>query len=135
MAEHPNAERIRSAYAAFAAGDLPTVLDRFSPDVAMHVGGHGPLAGVQKGHDGVAAVVAHGLELSGGSQRLAVQGVFADDGHAVVHLRETATRAADGVTLDVHEVHLLTLSEDGRITEFRDIPTDPEVHDAFFDGR
>lgn len=135
MAEHPNAARIRSTYAAFAAGDLAAVLDQFDPDVITHVAGDGPLAGVQKGHDGLGAVIGHGFTLTGGTQRLEVQQVFADAEHAVVHVRETATRTADGAALDVHEVHLITLGADGRITQFRDIPADPDLHNAFFDGR
>lgn len=135
MAEHPNAARIRDAYAAFAAGDLATVLQQFDPDVVTYVAGDGPLAGVQKGHEGLGAVIGHGLEVSGGTQRLEVQDIFADADYAIVQVRETATRAADGVTLDVREVHLLALGEDGLIREFRDIPIDPDVHDAFFDGR
>jgi ketosteroid isomerase-like protein len=134
MAEHPNATQIRRVYAAFAAGEMGEVLERFDPDVVMYVGGAGPLAGVQKGRDGVTAVVTHSMELTGGTQRLDVQQVFADDDHAVVHVRETATRAADRAILDVHEVHLLTLGPDGRIKEFWDIPADAGVHDAFFDG-
>lgn len=135
MAEHPNATNIRTAYAAFAAGDLAAVLARFDPDVVTHVAGDGPLAGAQKGRDGLSAVILHGFELTGGTQRLDVQNVFADAEQAVVHVHETATRAADGVVLDVHEVHLLGLGEDGLIREFRDIPADPDHHDAFFDGR
>lgn len=135
MTEHANATRIRTAYAAFAAGDLATVLEHFDPEVLTHVAGDGPLAGVQKGRDGLGAVIAHGFELTGGTQRLDVAQVFADADHAVVHVRETATRVADGATLDVQEVHLLALGADGRIVEFRDLPADPDLHDAFFDGR
>lgn len=135
MAEHPNATRIRTAYAAFAAGDLAAVLDQFDPEVVTHLAGDGQLAGFQKGRDGLSAVIANAFELTGGTQRLDVQQVFADADHAVVHVRERATRAADGVTLDVQEVHLLALGADGRMREFRDIPADPDRHDAFFDGR
>lgn len=135
MAEHPNVTRIRQAYAAFSAGDLPSVLEQFAPDTLFHVAGTGPLAGVQKGRDGVTAVIAQSLELSGGTQRFALQNVFADDEHGVVHVRETATRAADGTALDAPEVHLLAFDADGRIAEFWDIPADPDAHDAFFDGR
>jgi ketosteroid isomerase-like protein len=135
MAEHPNVARIRQAYDVLAAGDLPTVLEQFSPDIRFHVGGDGPLAGVQKGRENAAAALVHGFEVSGGTQRFDVRNVFADDDHAVVHVRETATRAADGVTLDVEEVHLFAFDADGLIAELWDIPADPQVHDDFFDGR
>lgn len=134
MAQHPNAARLRDGYAAFVAGDIPTVLALFSPDLVLHVGGDGPLAGVQKGHEGLMAVVGLTMEVSGGTQKFELQNVFADDLHGIVHVRETATRAADGKELDVHEVHLVTFDDEGRIAEFTDIPDDPDVHDGFFDG-
>lgn len=135
MAEHPNVARFRHAYAALAAGDVPTVLEQFAPDIIFHVGGDGPLAGAQKGREGATAALVHGFEVSGGTQRFDVRNMFADDDHAVVHVRETATRAADGVTLDVEEVHLFAINADGLIAELWDIPADPNVHDDFFDGR
>jgi ketosteroid isomerase-like protein len=135
MAQHPNAVRLRDGYAAFAAGDIPTVLALFSPDVLVHVGGDGPLTGVQKGHEGLMAVVGLTMEVSGGTQKFDVEHVYADDEYGVIQVRETATRAADGKTLDVHEVHLVTFDEEGRIAEFRDVPEHPDIHDDFFDGR
>jgi uncharacterized protein len=134
MAEHPNVARIRQAYATLAAGDLPTVLEQFAPDILFHVGGDGPLAGVQKGREGATAALVHGFELTGGTQRFELRNVFADDDHAVIHVRETATRAADGKALDVEEVHLMAFDANGLIAEIWDIPADPELHDDFFDG-
>jgi uncharacterized protein len=135
MAEHPNVARFRQAYAALAAGDLPTVLEQFAPDIIFHVGGDGPLAPIQKGREGATAALMHGFEVSGGTQRFDVRSIFADDDHAIVHVRETATRAADGLPLDVEEVHLFAINPDGLIAELWDIPADPEAHDDFFDGR
>lgn len=134
MAEHPNVPRFRQAYDALAVGDLPTVLETFAPDIVFHVGGNGPLAGPQKGREAAAAALVHGFEVSGGTQRFDVRSILADDDHAVVHVRETATRAADGKTLDVEEVHLFALDGNGQIAELWDIPADPSEHDAFFDG-
>jgi ketosteroid isomerase-like protein len=134
MAEHPNVARIRQAYALLSAGDLPTVLEQFAPDIRFHVGGKGPMAGVQKGREGATAALVHGFELTGGTQSYDLRHVFADDEHAVVHVRETATRAADGKTLDVEEVHLFSFDDNGLIAEVWDIPADPQSHDDFFDG-
>src|SRR3974390_1594422 len=53
--------------------------------------------------------------------------------HGVVVLRETATRP-DGAMLDIDEVHVLAIDEEGRITDLWDLPSDPETHDRFFDG-
>jgi hypothetical protein len=135
MAEHANATGVRATYAAFAAGDLPTVLGFFAEDAVFHVGGDGPLTGQHKGHEAISAALVHGFQVTGGTQQLELRNVYADDAYAVVHVRETATRAADQHTLDVEEVHLIAFSPDGRIADFRDLPADPERHDAFFDGR
>ena len=134
MAEHPNVPRLRQAYAALAGGDLPSVLAQFAPDIIFHVGGNGPLAGAQKGVEGATAALMHGFEVTGGTQRFDVRTIFADDEHAVVHVRETATRAADGQTLDVEEVHLFAFDGKGLVAELWDIPADPTTHDNFFDG-
>jgi hypothetical protein len=67
-------------------------------------------------------------------QKLDIYSIFADDQHAVVSLRETATRT-DGATLDMEEAHVLTIRADGKVTNLWDLPSDPEVHDRFFDGK
>jgi ketosteroid isomerase-like protein len=135
MAPHPNAIRIREVYAALGAGDVAGVLDGFAADTLFHMPGGGPMAGDHHGRDAVGKVVGQLMEMTGGTMAFHVHGVYADDSHAVVHARETATRVADGATLDVEEVHLLSLDADGRIAEFWDLPADPDLHNGFFDGR
>lgn len=134
MAEHPNVQRIRDAYAAFAVGDLTTALKDLAPDAVFHFNGSGPLSGDRTGGDDISAGLIGVFELTGGTQKLDIASVFADDHHGVVVLHETASRP-DGATLDVDEVHLLALDGEGRITEFWDVPNDPEAHDRFFDGK
>jgi ketosteroid isomerase-like protein len=133
MAEHPNVQRIRDAYAAFLAGDLDTALNDLAPDAVFHFNGQGPLSGDHQGREAITKALVGTFELTGGSQVLDIKNVFADDHHGVVVLRETATRT-DGVKLDVTESHVLALDGQGRITELWDLPDDPEAHDNFFDG-
>jgi hypothetical protein len=135
MSPHPNAIRVRQIYQALGAGDVGAVLEGFAADTLFHMPGSGELAGDHKGRDGVAKVVTHLMGISGGTMAFEVHGVYADADHAAVHLRETATRAADGAVLDVEEVHLLALDADGRIREFWDLPADPDAHNGFFEGR
>jgi ketosteroid isomerase-like protein len=45
MAEHPNVQRIRDAYAALAEGDLNEALKDIAPTATFHIGGSGPLSG------------------------------------------------------------------------------------------
>lgn len=134
MAEHPNVQRIRDAYAAFAAGDLAASLKDVAPDGVFHFNGEGPNSGDHQGAEAIGAALISLFELTGGSQVLDIKSVFADDRHGVVVLHETASRT-DGVKLDIDEVHVLALDGEGRITDLWDLPADPEVHDKFFDGR
>jgi ketosteroid isomerase-like protein len=132
MAEHPNVEMVRSAYAAFATGDLDAVLANLADDCIFHFGGEGPNSGDHQGRDAITAAIMGLFELTAGTQRLDVKSVYADDHHGAVVLHETATRP-DGASLDMDEVHVLAL-RDGKLTHLWDLPTDPAVHDAFFDG-
>ena len=36
---------------------------------------------------------------------------------------------------DMEEAHVLTIRADGKVTNLWDLPSDPEVHDRFFDGK
>jgi ketosteroid isomerase-like protein len=131
MTEHPNVARIVQGYERFAASDADGVLRLLSDDVVWHVAG-GRFAGDHKGRDEVAAHL-HGLaRFTGGTLLLNVLDVFADDHHAIAHVRETATRAADGARLDVREAHVFHLDPDGRATEFWNVHSDPEAYEAFF---
>jgi ketosteroid isomerase-like protein len=133
MAEHPNVQRIRDAYAAFSAGDLTAALKDLAPSAVFHFNGSGPLSGDHTGRDDISAALIGAFELTAGTQKLDISSVFADDHHGVVVLHETASRP-DGATLDIDEVHVLGIDDQGRITDLWDLPTDPAIHDRFFDG-
>jgi uncharacterized protein len=134
MTEHPNVQRIRNAYDAFTAGDLEAALKDLAPKATFHFKGEGPLSGDHTGVDDITAALVGTFEVTGGTQKLDISSIFADDEHGVVVLRETASRP-DGATLDVEEVHVLALDGEGRITDLWDLPNDPQAHDDFFDGK
>jgi ketosteroid isomerase-like protein len=134
MAEHPNVARVRAAYAAFDKGDLNGALADLADDAVFHFKGEGPLSGDHKGRAEIEKVLIGTFELTGGTQKLEIRGIFADDEHAVVSLHETASRP-DGAKLDVDEAHVITINPAGQITNLWDLQTDPEAHDRFFDGR
>lgn len=144
MTEHPNAARVRALYAAFAARDLEEALGALADDAVFHFHpadpGGGPihtadvLAGDHQGREAIVRALAASFEFTGGSQVLHIKDVFADDDHAVVVLRETATRT-DGTTLDMDEAHLVALDADGKVTHLWDLASDPDVHNDFFAGR
>jgi uncharacterized protein len=134
MPEHPNVQRIRDAYAAFAAGNLADALKDLAPNAVFHFNGSGPNSGDHTGVDEITKALIATFELTGGTQKLDIASTFADDHHGVVVMRETASRP-DGATLDVNEVHVLAINSEGQITDLWDLPTDPELHDNFFDGK
>jgi ketosteroid isomerase-like protein len=134
MPEHPNVARVRDAYAAFAAGDLNGALKDLAEDAVFHFNGEGPNSGDHKGRAAIEKALIANFELTGGTQALDIKGIYADDDRAVVVLHETAKRT-DGAELSMDEVHLLTTDAAGRVTNLWDVPTDADVHDAFFDGR
>jgi len=133
MPEHPNVLRIRNAYDAFARADLSEALKDLAPNAVFHFNGSGPLSGDHTGVDEISKALIGTFELTGGTQKLDISSIFADDHHGVVVLRETASRP-DGATLDVDEVHVLAIDGEGRISDLWDLPRDPESHDRFFDG-
>jgi uncharacterized protein len=133
MPEHPNVQRIRDAYAALVEGDLPEALKDIAPTATFHIGGSGPLSGDRTGIESITSALVGVFELTAGTQKLDITSVYADDRHGIVVMRETASRP-DGATLDLEEVHVLAIDDDGRITDLWDLPSDPEAHDRFFDG-
>jgi ketosteroid isomerase-like protein len=133
MSEHSNVTKVRGAYAAFSALDLPAALKDLSPNATFRFNGLGPLSGHHNGVDDITAVLIGTFEFTGGTQKLDVSGVFGDDLHAVVNIHETPS-PADGATLDMDEVHVASFDDQGRITDLWDLPSDPDVHDRFFDG-
>ena len=134
MAEHPNVQRVRDAYTAFGAGDLDAALRDLADNAVFHFKGDGPIAGDHRGRADIEKALITAFELTGGTQKLDIRGIYADEDHAVVMLRETATRP-DGATLDIDEAHVIKVDADGKITDLWDLQTDPELHDGFFDGQ
>jgi ketosteroid isomerase-like protein len=133
MAEHPNVAMVRSAYEAFAKGDLDGALANLADDSVFHFGGDGPNSGDHKGREAITAALIQNFELTAGTQSLDIKGIYADDDHAAVVLHETASRP-DGASIAVDEVHILRL-RDGRVLDLWDLPEDIQAHDDFFDGK
>jgi uncharacterized protein len=134
MAEHPNVQRLRDAYGAFAVGDLDAALKDMAPTATFHINGSGPFAGDHTGTENITTALVGLFEMTAGTQKLDIMSIYADDEHGVAIMRETASRP-DGATLDVNEVHILAFDGEGRVTDLWDLPSDAEAHDRFFDGR
>ncbi len=128
MADHPNAALLRKGFGAFASGDMATLTDLFAEDVVWHLAGNNPLSGVHRGRDAVFAIFAKTVELSGGTFKIDVHDVLANDEHAVALATSTASR--QGKQVEQRESHVYHISG-GKVTEFWSFPEDARKGDEF----
>lgn len=126
MAEHPNVARIRDGYAAFATGDFAVLTDLFAEDLLWHLGGRSQLAGDYRGREAVFGLFGKLMEVTGGSFRLDVHAVLADDEHAVALVFATASR--DGRSITDNDAHVFHM-RDGKVVEFWTAATDQYAFD------
>lgn len=126
---HPNEELARKGYEAFGAGDLDTIREIFADDITWHVGGRSPLAGDYRGKDEVFGLFARLGELSGGTFRIDVHDVLANDEHAVVLGTSRAER--DGRQLNDNGVAVYH-NRDGKVVEAWFHPGDQYATDEFW---
>jgi uncharacterized protein len=128
MADNPNTALLRKGYEAFAAGDLDTIRGLFADDVVWHVPGRNPLAGDYKGIDDVFGFFGKLLEVSGGTFKMDVHTVVADDEHGVALVHVTGDRG--GKRLDQNNAHVFHISA-GKVTEFWGFNWDDYADDEF----
>jgi uncharacterized protein len=126
---HPNEDLLRRGYEAFGAGDIETVMALFADDIVWHVGGSSQLAGDYRGHDEVMGFFGRLMEVSGGTFRLEIHDVLANDQHGTVLV--TAYGERDGMTIAAREVNIWHLA-DGKATEFWAFIENPAELDEFF---
>lgn len=126
---HPNEDLLRRGYEAFGAGDIDTVLAIFDHDIAWHSGGANQTTGDYHGHQEVLGFFGKLMELSGGSFRLDIHDIMADDTHGVVLVTAHAER--DGQTLAARQANIWHLA-DGKATEFWTLIEDQAATDRFF---
>src|SRR4051794_19930983 len=107
MSEHANVELLRKGYNAYSSGDIGVLNDLFAEDILWHVAGRSQLSGDYKGRDQVFSFFGKIMELSGGTSKIEVHDVLANDEHGVALVTGTATRNGTTFTgLDVHTFHI-----------------------------
>jgi uncharacterized protein len=126
---HPNEELIRRGYQAFATGDMATLNELFADDIVWHTPGRSQLAGTFRGKEEVFANFQKVAELTGGTFKLDLHAVLADDEHAVVLTRATGER--EGRTLEDNTIQVFHI-KDGKVTEQWLHPGDACVSDEFW---
>ena len=127
---HPHANLVREGFAAYGRGDLDALQRHyFAKDIQFHLPGRSPLAGDHKGIAQVLPWLGRFYELSGGTIRLEMHDVVADERHAVALFRVRAERAGrrlDDASVDVFHIH------DGKATEAWTYPADLYAWDEFW---
>jgi hypothetical protein len=129
MTDHPNLERARAGYEAFAKGDLAAVSDLLSDDIVWHSGGSNVLTGDYVGKEAVLGYFSLLTQESGGSFRNNVHDMLANDKHGVALVTVSATRG--GESFEGNVIHVFHMS-DGKMTEFWSYPEDQSRFDEFW---
>lgn len=126
---HPNEDLIRSGYDAFNRRDVTMVMNLLADDIVFHIPGRSQQSGDFSGKNGAGAYFSRVGELSGGTHRLEIHNVLANDEHTVALLRAIAER--DDKTFDMNVVHVWHVSE-GRAKELWILPSDQYAFDEFW---
>ena len=129
MAEHPNVALMRKGYEAFAKGDMAALTGLFAEDVVLHQPGNNQISGEHKGRDAVFAVFGKLAQLSGGTFRIELHDVLANDEHAVVLQRVTGSRP--GRQLDARAIEVFHI-KGGKVREWWSLTDSPEQEDQFW---
>jgi len=124
-----NRQLIERAYAAFATGDIPTVVAAMADDILWHVPGRGPISGDYHGHQQVLGFFRRFMELSGGTFRMVVDDVLAKDDRVIVLVTESAQRL--GRNWSSPQVHAWTV-KNGKATVFWQFQGDQQTEDEFW---
>ena len=126
---HPNEGLIQQGYDAFGKGDFDALNDLFADDVKWHTPGRSPISGDIEGRDAVYGQFAKIAELSGGSFKLEIHDMMANDEHGVALV--TATGDRGGKSFSDNQVHVFHI-KDGKVTEFWGHPGDQYAADEFW---
>ncbi len=126
---HPNEDLIRRTYEAFAAGDLQAVGKSFADDIVWHSLGHSRFSRDYTGREDVFGLFGTLFEETGGTFRIELNDVLANDERAVALTTNRGERL--GRTLVYDEAAVFRLA-DGKIAEAWLFVADQEAHAAFF---
>ena len=127
---HPSETLIRRLYAARARSDLDTVRAILAADIVWHEPGpDSPFTGHLRGADAVLGMHAQAMALTGGTFRLELHDVLANDDHVVALVNWSAERG--GRRLTGREVAVYHV-RDGRVTEAWFHPDDAATVESFW---
>ena len=130
MSAHPNAVVVREGFDRFVRGDVAGLVGLFADDAVWHVPGSNAVAGDYRGRDEIIAFLRRTAELTGGTYRVELLWVVADDEHTVAVYRARGERDGERA-LDIEQALLVEL-RDGLWTDIRAQPLDQAAFDTFW---
>ncbi len=125
---HPNEELVRRGFDAFNSGDVNMLRELFHQDAVWHAPGRNPVAGDHQGVEAILGFFARTMERTGGTFRVELHDVVANDEHAVAIYVSRGQR--EGRTLDNKNV-LVSHIRNGRLTETWQLSEDQYTADEF----
>jgi len=126
---HPNEELLRREYDGRARGDLEAVGATFDDQIVWHVPGRNAISGTYRGKDEVMEYIRKRQTLAGGTFRITVHDVLANDEHGFVIASGSATRKGRDW---VWRGHGLYRFHDGKIAECWLLPEDQYLFDEIW---
>jgi ketosteroid isomerase-like protein len=130
MTAEENATILRSAYAAFNAGDLNTLVEIFDESAVWHLPGRSAMANDYEGRDATLAYFGRLAQETGGTFRAELRHVLTDHEDRVIGMqRSTADR--NGKHLDVGNCIVFQF-KDGKIVDGREHFHDLYAWDEFW---
>jgi ketosteroid isomerase-like protein len=127
---HPNETLVRDGIAAFSRGDLDALRTQyFAEDIRWHFPGQSVVGGDYEGVDRVIEMFGKLAELSGGTHRVELHDVIANDDHAVALHATRGERAGKG--LEINAVQIFHI-RDGKISEAWTMHSDLYAVDEFW---
>jgi len=129
VTEHPNVALTRRGYDAFARGDLAALAGLIAEDVIWHVAPPGPLSGTYRGREEVFRFFGDLARETGGTFRVDVHDVLANDRHSVALCTMTASRGGKSLKVPVANIGRM---RDGTITEFWTATAEPQATVMFW---
>jgi uncharacterized protein len=112
---HPNVERVRQGFEAFAKGDLSGLDSLLDDDVVWHQPGKHAIAGTYRGKAELLSLFVRIWQETEGTVETEILDVFANDEFAVVLIHIKAERK--GRRQDNIVVHVLKLTPDAKLVE------------------
>lgn len=130
MSVEQNMDTVRRGYAAFASGDMETLMTLYSDDAVHIVPGSSKVSGAHKGKDSIMGLYGALFELSNGTMQLSLDHLLSDGGDRVMSIH-TSSLEKDGETVTQTESLLFTLV-DGKVVEIQDFFADIALNDRLF---